>query len=309
MSYLNWPVENTCAQQLTHNPWFHAGSNICLDFHGDPNRSELCVFSDGNHHMALEQGLNVFRIQQNIESIFYCTTPPKVYLDWLKAGSIRLGNLCLSIQPDLIIGPSDIIECQKSAGLISRLSIFAASQGISLLVKKGNPKNITRINDLFRKDIRIFLSNPVTEQASHSFYRQSILDQAKAAGITHTQIAQLFDHAGQIYFGQLIHHREAPQAIVDGQADVAVVYRHLALRYCRIFADIFDAVALTEANTTTDETGYAVGLVNEQHLMAQRLYQFIATGGMSESYQQHGLKPLLQNDVSGQPADGTKTDQ
>jgi hypothetical protein len=36
-------------------------------------------------------------------------------------------------------------------------------------------------------------------------------------------------------WGQRIHHREAPEALADGQADAAIVYFHLALRYTGIF--------------------------------------------------------------------------
>ena len=35
--------------------------------------------------------------------------------------------------------------------------------------------------------------------------------------------------SGPIVFGERIHHREAPQALADGKADVAMVYYHLAL--------------------------------------------------------------------------------
>ena len=43
-------------------------------------------------------------------------------------------------------------------------------------------------------------------------------------------------------FGERIHHREAPQALADGKADVAMVYYHLALRYVRVFLGEFEMV-------------------------------------------------------------------
>ena len=50
---LNWPGEKVNRVQLESAAWFQPHSNYCLDFHGDPHQSELAVYSDGNHHMAL----------------------------------------------------------------------------------------------------------------------------------------------------------------------------------------------------------------------------------------------------------------
>jgi len=59
---LDWPLE-AARQNDPSNRWSHPGSNICLDFHGDPITAELVVFSDGNHHMALQTCLQEFRTQ------------------------------------------------------------------------------------------------------------------------------------------------------------------------------------------------------------------------------------------------------
>jgi hypothetical protein len=58
MSTLSWPYEG--ARPVAGPCFSHAGSNICLDFHGDLQRAQLVVFSDGNHHLALEQSLHEF---------------------------------------------------------------------------------------------------------------------------------------------------------------------------------------------------------------------------------------------------------
>ena len=55
VSILEWPQEAARLQGSDEPSFGHAGSNLCLDFHGDPKRAGLVVFSDGNHHMALEE--------------------------------------------------------------------------------------------------------------------------------------------------------------------------------------------------------------------------------------------------------------
>ncbi len=288
---LNWPQENALAPDLPANRWYHAGSNYCLDFHGDPSRSELCVFSDGNHHMALEQSLDDFRSDNNLESVFYCTTPPKVYLDWMTSGCIELGNLRLSRQPDIIIGPDDILASLNDAGKVTEFKVFAESTGNSLLIPKGNPRNISGVEDLYRSEIRLFLSNPETEKASHVIYRNTIEALSRQEGLSNTAIAELFQNPEKICSGELIHHREAPQAIVDGHADVALVYSHLALRYTRIFPDLFDRIVLPSGKDNFT-TRYAVGIVEKNNALSTALFNYFSHGNVAETYKFHGLNPL-----------------
>lgn len=289
--HLTWPRENVINPDTPANSWFHIGSNYCLDIHGDPACSELCIFSDGNHHMALEQSLEIFRCSNHLKSIFYCTTPPKVYLDWMKLGSIELGNLRLSRQPDILIGPEDLLSELKHVGRVAEYRVFAESTGNSLLVSKGNPRNISGIRDLIRTDLRLFISNPKTEKASHEVYRSTIESMARHLDLPLEKIVALFSTPERICFGELIHHREAPQAIADGWADLAIVYSHLALRYTRIFPELFDQVPLplSEHNITTQ---YAIGIVNTEHDLTKKLFDFFSQESVAESYRYHGLNPL-----------------
>ncbi len=288
---LEWPRENAVDPALPQNRWFHASSNYCLDFHGDPAASELRVFSDGNHHMALEQTLESFRLNHALSSIFYCTTPPQVYLDWMQAGCIEIGNLRLGVTPDIVISPDDIMEKLVSGGTVCLSAIFAQSCGNSFLVRKNNPGNIRDVRDLFRPDVRLFISNPGTERASHLVYRQTLEGLATAAGLAENSIRDLLASRDKVLFGELIHHREAPQAIADGRADVAVVYRHLALRYTRVFPEIFDHIPLPESERNVT-TRYAIGLVDENQTRAGELFRYFLGDAAAAIYRYHGLRPI-----------------
>jgi hypothetical protein len=68
---LDWP-EEIVASKGALPKWGHQGSNFCLDFHGDPVKAQVVVFSDGNHHMALLEALEFFQQQHSkVEDIFY----------------------------------------------------------------------------------------------------------------------------------------------------------------------------------------------------------------------------------------------
>ena len=74
---LVWPEETVSRGRVDISKWRHTGSNLCLDFHGDPLTAKLVVFSDGNHHMALMETLQHFyKNNPEVEQVFYATTPP-----------------------------------------------------------------------------------------------------------------------------------------------------------------------------------------------------------------------------------------
>ncbi|MEK7815346.1 MAG: substrate-binding domain-containing protein, partial [Pseudomonadota bacterium] len=149
---LDWPAESTRPDDGFR--WLHARSNLCLDFHGDPQRARLVVFSDGNHHMALEECLRRFlAAHPAVEDVFYVTTPPAVLLAWLEAGSLHVGNLCLSLRPHVFISPLKILDRVVAAGHATHHVPFMRSCGNVLLVQKGNPKAIRTLADLARPGV------------------------------------------------------------------------------------------------------------------------------------------------------------
>ena len=243
---LIWPVERPRAA-APGSEWSQARSNLCLDFHGDPANAQLVVFSDGNHHMALAECVEAFvRRSPGLHEVFYTTTPPSVYLAMLRTGELNLGNLTLRVRPNVVIGPREVVERLHAEGETGAPVGFARSRGNAYLVRAGNPKGIRGVADLLRPDVLPFMSNPDTEAASYGVYRETMLAAARIRGLDvgalERRLAGEGGEDGPIVFGESIHHREAPQALADGKADVAMVYYHVALRYVRVFPGEFEIV-------------------------------------------------------------------
>jgi len=285
MKTLDWPIENAHLAPVAKQSWSHAGSNICLDFHGDPVNAKLVVYSDGNHHMALQQSVQEFLVKYpDAQDIFYATTPPGVLVNALQNNGLLLGNLTLSVQPNIFIGPEFILDKLIELQYCEYYTRFIKSQGNVALVLKGNPLNIKTTSDLINDDVCLFLSNPETEKASYQVYFEFLLN----SGLTDDDIENI-----KIHYGQKIHHREAPQALYSGEANVAIVYYHLALRYCRIFPDVFDIVELLPLNSDINPvTEYAITILNNAGLFGQSFSQFMLSEQVSSIYQQHGLQKL-----------------
>ena len=292
---LDWPSEQA---RVDHNEphFFHAGSNICLDFHGDPLRAQLSVFSDGNHHMALQECLQLFaQHHPEVEDIFYTTTPPRVIVQMLQSGCIHVGNLRLTLAPHLIISPPQVLDRLVKEGRIQSHQPFMQSRGNVLLVRYGNPKKITGVRDLLREDVRTFLSNPQTETVSYQVYEATLKNLARRENIVSLDF---LNNPRQVVFGETIHHREAPHAIAEDKADAAVIYYHLALRYTRIFPDVFEIVPLTgnsvepapDSDNITSQ--FHLGLAGSGGKWGKLLLEFLMGNASAKIYQQHGLLPI-----------------
>ncbi len=294
--YLEW-LEERAGEAPQYLRWSQPASNICLDFHGDPVRAQLTVFSDGNHHMALRESLDRF-VQQNegLPGIFYATTPPGPIVNLLRNGGLQMGNLIVSVSPHVFIGPPNVLDNLVADGFMPGHVPFVRNQGNILLVKKGNPKKILEVSDLTREDIRLFLSNPDTEKVSFTAYYNTLKAMAPhpsdAPGFPDDKIER-----GEVVFGTCIHHREAPQAVADGSADAAVVFYHLGLRYTRIFPDIFELVPLGgSVENPEPPPGNVVGqthmgLVGDGGAWGRNLISFLGSKQVMDIYRHHGLRP------------------
>lgn len=293
VAYLDWPEERPGGGG-SPSRWFQPGSNLCLDLHGDPAAAPLVVFSDGNHHMALAEALDLF-LRQNagLSGIFYATLPPGPLVNMLKTGGLQMGNLFIGVAPHLFISPPQVLDHLVAEGYMQSHRPFMRTRGSVLLVKKGNPKNIRGVGDLVHKQLRLFLSNPETEAVSHRGYADTLMALAVSEGIAPTLLT---DGTGmKTVYGERIHHREAPQALADGRADAAIVYYHLALRYTRIFPARFDIVplggtALDPApgpENTVSKTH--AGLVGEGGRWGAKCLRFLSSDAVTRLYGYHGL--------------------
>jgi hypothetical protein len=270
--------------------WQQAGSNLLLDFHGDPAGADLVVFSDGNHHMALGETLRRFQVRvPELKGVFHATTPPRPIVTLLRKGRLQLGNFVLSVAPHLFIGPPQVLDALVAEGYMDRHLPFVRNQGNVLLVKKGNPKKITSVADLQRAGITVFLSNPDTERASYSSYHDTLVNLSKEG-----QSEPRFE----IHYGQQIHHREAPEVVMHGRADAAVLFYHLALYFTRRFPDAFELVPLggsaeRPAPLEGNPIGYThAGLIGEGGAFGRALLDFLHSQEVGTIYRRHGLCPL-----------------
>lgn len=266
-------------------------SNLCLDFHGDPARAGLVVYADGNHHMALGECLERFLAANPAPGdVFYATTPPRVIVQAVRAGRLRIGNLEISAQPHLFISPPQVLEPLVREGWLGTPLPLARGRGSVLLVRAGNPKRLQGVRDLARGDVRLFLSNPETEAVSYALYAETLRRLARRAGVA----LPFLDGAPRgVVFGEAIHHREAPLALAADRADAAIVFRHLASCYLRVFPGCFDTVALAAEGDPDNLAGAThAALVGDGGRWGRAALEFLTGPEGAAIYERHGLDAL-----------------
>ncbi len=295
---LAWPVERNPDLTESFSAWHDQGANRVMDFHGSPINPDLVLFSDGNHHMALMEAVQQFEQEQSC-AIFYLTLPPALLLRFAQAGGVCIGNLCLPLEANVFIGPD--IYLDKLATRIELLpkKKFSASAGCSIvfrksesLIEKDEP---VTIKNLMASGKRLFISHPENETASYDVYRQTFINMALYEGVPEVDVLNwLSVEAGNIVWGQDVHHREVPLALIKNNADFSLVYHHLALRYSRIFPDQLDYQALYSSGSVEVSdvhvcTEYFVSSLSGGHGLSEAFYTYMQSNEVADIYTGHGL--------------------
>ncbi len=258
---------DTIPQRPFDHPDLTGQANVLDDWHmqTDPDGWDLLVSTAGNFHRFL----NAFNRQVYLPANpvvsqgqwGYSTSPP-VSIDQLVNSRLTFGNMEIRGTPMVVMGPGSIMNAVVGLGLDdgARGSILS-NFGNVLLVRAGNPKNIRNIFDLRRGGVRVVTSNPVTEPGSFGNYSSSIFHIAFRQVEAETGSIELAERAATRLYnrvfnrpnnhiikkwvvGDRIHHRDVPQALANGEADVGPIFYHLARTAIEAHPGLFEIVPL-----------------------------------------------------------------
>jgi molybdate transport system substrate-binding protein len=188
------------------------------DLYGDINNPQLVVFFAGNQFMCIDELLEAFKKQYpQYEKVFAETLPPGILAKQILGGSLTIGNMRIDMKPDVYTAGEGRIDQMKND--FSRTEIYAYNR-LAIMVPAGNPKNITGLKDLGRKDIRVSMPNPEWEgiakkieeafvKAGENNLKQTIMEEKVKDSTT---------------FLTQIHHRQTPLRILYGNSDAGPVW-------------------------------------------------------------------------------------
>ncbi|MDJ0677208.1 MAG: substrate-binding domain-containing protein [Calothrix sp. MO_167.B42] len=243
-------------------------ANVLDDWHMQTSSDDwdLLVSTAGNFYRFL----NVFNRQVYLPDNpivsagqwGYSTSPPVSIEQLENGGRLSFGNMEIRGIPMVVMGPNSIMNGVVSGGYNDgEPAKILSNFGNVLLVRAGNPRNIHDIWDLGRNNVRVVTSNPTTEPGSFGNYSSSVFHiafrsvEAATGDINRAnrQASQLFNQVfnpvnnarrKKWVVGDRIHHRDVPQALANDEADVGIIFYHLAQTAIEANPDLFEIVPL-----------------------------------------------------------------
>ncbi len=187
------------------------------------DQAELVIFMAGNQFMAMQELIAAFReANPDIGPIYYETLPPKMALRQILAGGAIFQGRLIDVPADVYTSVSPKgVEALAGAGLSDADACFVYLRNrIALMVPAGNPLEIASAVDLAREGLRI--SQP---SLAHEDIAEHILAMYRQAGgeeLLRTVMQDKADRGETLL--TTVHHRETPEKILNGQADVGPVW-------------------------------------------------------------------------------------
>jgi molybdate transport system substrate-binding protein len=253
------------------------------DIYGDITDPQLVVFMGGNQFMVLDELLAAFRKKHpQYQRILVETLPPGLLLQQIKKGSLVVGNMRISLQPDVYTTGKKSMEENKA--LFEKTRPYSATR-LSLMVYKGNPENIKSLQDLGKTSLRISMPDKAIEGIG-----ETIEEAYKKAGgqslHTHIMVNKVKDSTT---FITQIHHRQSPMRILYRQSEVAPVWETEVL-YQQSLGHPIEGVAIPESYNKLS-TSVAGVLKNAPHReAAHHFVDFLASKEAAAIFKKYGFR-------------------
>jgi Bacterial extracellular solute-binding protein len=222
--------------------------------------ASLVIFTEGNHLMALlsDEIVGAFPAWARSQSqyadldagnVVVVTLPQPIVVEMVRTGAIALGNLTLDVTrasgfyPDIVLGGAAPLQQLRKLGVVEpQARFFSRNRGRALLVRKGNPLGINGPGDVARTGARLAQADSVEAGARAG-------NRAAIEGLIGKPAADAFFANEVEHFpGRLgITHRDVPEMLARGYADVGLTQYHLISYWARTFPNLFELVPIAGA--------------------------------------------------------------
>lgn len=256
-----------------------------LDLHGDPLRADLVIFLNGNQWMVMDELLAAFyHGHPEIKHIFYETIPPGILLQQIHHGAIRVGELVISVPPDICTAGKEEMESLLKDGFIREYVPYAKNH-LAIMVPEGNPKGITGWQDLGRPGVRVVMPNPEAEGVGRLILKA--MEKTRGNELVEIVMEKKVDN-GETFLTR-IHHRQTLLFLMDGKADAGPVWISEALYQKRIRSSL-DYVTIPEEQNQSGTYFVAIVEKTVQHRAAAEAFLDFMKGRQAQDiYKSYGF--------------------
>nr|WP_067053306.1 substrate-binding domain-containing protein [Mucilaginibacter sp. L294] len=252
------------------------------DLFGDINDPQLVIFFAGNQYMCIDDLLAAFKKEHpQYQRIFAETLPPGILAKQIMGGSLTIGNMRISLKPDVYTAGKNKIE--QMPEYFSRTAAYAYN-GLAIMVQKGNPKGIKGLKDLGRPDVRVSMPNPAWEGIGKR------IEEAYVKAGTETLRKTIMETKvkdSSTYLTQ-IHHRQSPMRILYNQSDAAPVW-YSEVYYQKMIKHPVELIEIPESENIS-ATYVAGQLKNAPHVQAAKDFMdFLVSPAAKAIYRKYGF--------------------
>lgn len=279
---------------------FHTDGKVEYGKIDDSYKAELVMYLAGNQFMVMEELIKDFQSKNpDIKTVYVETIPPGQILknQILKQGEINGQKTAQN--PDVFASVNEnhlkqLIKKDK----VEKYMIYTRNK-LELMVKKGNPKQIKGVEDLGRDDIVQSHPNPLTEGIFKFYGSEMLKDLHLHAKVTGgKECRECWAVPNKTWFTAR-HHRETPQRIETGEADVGIVWT-TEVKHAMAQGRDVEGVTIPAPYNKQDKVGYAIGRLNagRNQENAAKFLAYLATDDAQGIYEKYGFLRASKDDLT-----------
>jgi hypothetical protein len=273
----------------------------------------LVIFTEGNHLMVLSSDDMVGAFPSwaksqpqyatlDLTNIILVTLPQPILVEMIRTGGVALGNLSLDVSrtsgfyPDIFMGyPASLRQLHQLGVIEPQARFFCKNRGVALLVRKGNPLGIHGLADVIRTGARTALSDTGDVRVKCLAATEELLGKPAADALVTAEVS---------FPGRLgIMHRDLPEMVARGYADVAFTWYHLVSYWARIFQNHFEFVAVPGAEPFFAQIASA-RVNNPLRSGATKAFDEFFFGRAKDVYPRYDFAPMNDNEFGASLALG-----
>jgi len=245
----------------------------------------LVVFTEGNHLMVLHSD-EIFGsfpawaksqaqyADLDVGNVILVTLPQPIVVQMITSGAVMLGNLTLDVTrasgyyPDIVMGGRAPLQQLLKLGAIEpQARMFSKNRGRALIVRKGNPLGIHGLADVARTGARIAQADSVEAgaRAGNRAAVEALVGKPTADAVFAREVEHFPGRLG-------ITHRDVPEMIARGYADVGLTQYHLISYWVRTFPNHFEIVPIAGAERFPLNIGFG-RIINPLRPRAVRAFE------------------------------------
>ncbi len=270
---------------------FHANGEIAYGQIGDSYTADLVLYLAGNQFMVMEELIQDFQKQHPEVATVFCETIPPGQI--FKGQILQQGEIAgqkIAQNPDIFasVNKNHLVQL-KGKGLMQDHMIYTHNK-LELMVAAGNPKNIKGVEDLGRDDLVQSHPNPLTEGIFKFYGSEMLKDAGLYDKVTADQKCKsCWAVPGKTWFTSR-HHRETPDRIESGEADVGIVWTTEVV-HAKAEGRRIDGVGIPAPLNKESKVGYAIGKLktgrNQEN--ADKYLAYLATDRAQDIYAKYGF--------------------